>query len=53
MPGKDLSITVHYLKINPKFKPVKQKGWAFNDERYMVINAKVDKLLKAGFIRES
>ena len=49
----DIGIMVHHLNINPKFKPVKQKYKAFNVERYMVINAKVDKLLKAGFIRES
>ena len=49
----DPSVMVHRLNIDPKFKPVKQKCKVFNDERYMDINTKVEKLLKAGFIRES
>ena len=53
MLGIDSNIMVHRLDINPMFKPVKQKYWAFNVVRYMVINAKVDKLFKASFINES
>lgn len=44
---------VHHLNIDLKFKPIKKKHRAFNAEHYMAINAEVDKLLKANFIKES
>ena len=53
MLGIDLSIIVHHLNIYLKFKHVKQQHRACIVECYMVINAKVEKLLKVGFIRES
>ena len=52
MPGIDLSVMVHLLNIDLKFKLVKQKYQAFNAEHYIAINAKVEKLLKANFISE-
>ena len=51
MPGIDQTIIVHYLNISPNFKPVFWKCKTFNEERYAVIEEKVQKLLKAGFIR--
>ncbi|KAL5546966.1 hypothetical protein UlMin_006653 [Ulmus minor] len=53
MPGIDPNVIVHRLNIDPNFKPIKQKRRTFNAERYMAINTKVDKLLKAGFIEEA
>ncbi|KAL5559167.1 hypothetical protein UlMin_035378 [Ulmus minor] len=53
MPGIDPNVIVHRLNIDPNFKPIKQKRRTFNTERYMAINTKVDKLLRAGFIEEA
>ena len=53
MFGIDPSVIVHRLNIDPNFKPVKQKRRNFNVERYIAINAEVDKLLKDKFIKEA
>ena len=52
MPGIDSKTATHRLNVNPVFKPIKQKRRLFNQERYKAIHQEVDKLLKAGFIRE-
>lgn len=39
---------VHYLNVEPKFRPVKQKKRTFGPERNKLIKAEVDKLLEAG-----
>ncbi|KAL5565166.1 hypothetical protein UlMin_028330 [Ulmus minor] len=53
MPDIDPKVIIHHLNIDPSFCPVKQKQRTFNAERYMAINTKVDKLLKADFIWEA
>ena len=52
MSGIDPVVMCHQLNVNPRHKPVIQKRKAFNLERYESINCEVEKLLKAGFIRE-
>ena len=53
MPGIPLSLATHRLAVDATFKPVKQKRRHFNTERNAAVQEEVDKLLKAGFIRES
>ena len=53
MMGIDPEIITYRLNIDPKCQPIKQKRRIFNTERYMAINAEVDKLNKARFIREA
>ena len=53
MPGIPLSLATHRLAVDATFKPVKQKRRHFNAERNAAVQEEVDKLLKAGFIRES
>ena len=53
MPGIPLSLAFHRLAVDATFKPIKQKRRHFNTERNTAIQEEVDKLLKAGFIRES
>lgn len=52
MLGIDLTIVCHKLAIYKNAKLVKQKKRCFNQEMYDTINNKVEKLLRAGFIRE-
>ena len=52
MGGIDPAIITHRLNVSPSFKPVKQKRRSFALERQKAINEEVDKLLKAGAIRE-
>ena len=52
MPAIDLAFMVHQLHIYPAFRPIRQKSWLFNSERYDAIKTEVDKLLQAGFITE-
>ncbi|KAI0518944.1 hypothetical protein KFK09_006381 [Dendrobium nobile] len=52
MPGIDLHIIMHSLKINPTYKPIIQKKRNFAPDRQKAIEQEVDKLLKAEFIRE-
>ena len=53
MPGIPLSLATHRLVVDTTFKPVKQKRRHFTTERNTAVQEEVDKLLKAGFIRES
>jgi hypothetical protein len=52
MPGISTKVVAHQLNVNPSFHPVKQKRRVFAPERNAAIMEEVDKLLKAGFIRE-
>ena len=42
----------HKLNVIPSARPVKQKVRRFHPDHHQVIQAKVDNLLKAKFIRE-
>ncbi|KAK0596932.1 hypothetical protein LWI29_020323 [Acer saccharum] len=53
MPSIPLNLAVHRLAVDATVKPVKQKRRHFNSERNIAVQGEVDKLLKAGFIRES
>ncbi|KAL8103718.1 hypothetical protein AgCh_028065 [Apium graveolens] len=52
MPGLHESIAIHSLDVNPNRKPVKQKRRNFAPERQKAIEEEVEKLLKAGIIKE-
>ena len=52
MGGIDPAIITHILNVSPSFKPVKQKRRSLDPERQKAINEEVNKLLKAGAIRE-
>ncbi|KAI5338870.1 hypothetical protein L3X38_018142 [Prunus dulcis] len=52
MPGIDTNIICHRLHVNPADKPVVQKRCNFDPERVAIIEAEIDKLLVAGFIKE-
>jgi hypothetical protein len=52
MPGIDPSVIVHKLNVDPNHRPVKQRRRAFAAERNQAVAEEVEKLLKAGFIRE-
>ena len=52
MVGIDPNVISHKLNIDSTFKPIKQKRRKFAPERNKVINDEVEKLLKAGKIRE-
>lgn len=52
MVGIEPDIITHKLNVDPNSKPVKQKRRKFAPERNMIVNEEVDKLLKAGKIRE-
>ena len=43
----------HRLNIDPSKKPVRQKRWAMDAERYQALKEEVDKLLSCDFIKES
>jgi len=53
MPEIDLDIICHKLSINADAKPLKQKPRGMNKERSRAISDEVDRLLQAGFIRET
>ena len=53
MSGIDPRVIVHRLSTNPKMKPVRQKRRSLNAERSPAVKEEVDKLLKAGFVKES
>ena len=42
----------HKLNVVPYFRPIKQRVRHFHPNRHQIIQAKVDNLLDAGFIRE-
>ncbi|KAH9750796.1 Ribonuclease H [Citrus sinensis] len=52
MPGIDPEVACHKLAIKKGARAVRQKRRCFNQERYEAINVEVEKLLRAGFIRE-
>nr|AAV32140.1 putative polyprotein [Oryza sativa Japonica Group] len=52
MPGVPREVIEHKLMVRPDAKPVKQKLWRFAPDRKQAIREELDKLLKAGFIRE-
>ena len=52
MPGIPTSVMCHRLDIKPGYKPVKQKLRHQGKERIDAAKTEVEKLLKAGFIRE-
>uniref|UniRef100_A0A2N9J111 RNA-directed DNA polymerase n=1 Tax=Fagus sylvatica TaxID=28930 RepID=A0A2N9J111_FAGSY len=52
MPGISTKVVAHQLNVNPSFQPVKQKRRVFAPERNAAVTEEVDKLLRAGFIRE-
>lgn len=52
MPGIPETIALHRLNIKPGSKYVKQKMRTFSQEKREAIEAKVDRLLSAGFIKE-
>ena len=52
MPGIDPETACHMLHVNPATKPVIQKRRHYAPKRVTIIEAKIDNLLKAGFIEE-
>ena len=52
MPGVPRELDEHTINIDPKFKPVRQFLWRFNEERRKAIGEEVARLLAAGFIVE-
>ncbi|XP_024035603.1 uncharacterized protein LOC112096410 [Citrus clementina] len=52
MPGIDPEVACHKLAVKKGARAVRQKRRCFNQERYEAINGEVEKLLRAGFIRE-
>ena len=52
MPGINTEVIAHKLNVNPSTSLVKQKRRVFALERNAAVMEEVDKLLKAGFIRE-
>ena len=53
MPGIDPKVACHKLAIKKRARLVRQKRRCFNQERYEAINSEVEKLLRAGFIKEA
>jgi hypothetical protein len=51
MPGIPREVIEHKLRIDPVFKPIKQKERRYMPERRETIRIEVKKLLEAGFIR--
>ena len=52
MIGIDSMLVSHKLNIIPAAKPVRQKVRRFHQDRHQIIQAEVDNLLGAGFIRD-
>ena len=50
MPGIDPSIVVHEIKTYPTTKPVRRKLRQVHPRKAAAIKAKVEKILKVGFI---
>jgi hypothetical protein len=51
MPGIPREMIEHKLRIDPSFKPIKQKKRRYKPERRETIWVEVNKLLEAGFIK--
>ena len=52
MPGIPRDVAEHSLNIQAGSRPVKQRLRRFDEEKRRIIGEEVDKLLKAGFIKE-
>ncbi|XP_073106888.1 uncharacterized protein [Elaeis guineensis] len=52
MPGIDMEVVEHRLAVDPKHRSMKENIRGHAPERQKAIAEEVDKLLKAGFIRE-
>ncbi|KAM2122478.1 hypothetical protein ACFX1Q_020146 [Malus domestica] len=52
MPGFDPTITVHCLTIKPGMRLIKQTQRRYRSELIPQIEAEIDKLIEASFIRE-
>ncbi|CAL2271126.1 unnamed protein product [Prunus armeniaca] len=52
MPGLDPKVVVHHLAVKPGTRPIKQTQRRFRPELLSQIEAEVDKLIAARFIRE-
>ncbi|XP_019089100.1 PREDICTED: uncharacterized protein LOC109127941 [Camelina sativa] len=52
MPGISPEVISHELNADPTFRPVKQKRRKLGPERAEIVNKEVERLLKAGQIRE-
>ena len=52
-PGIDPEVICHKLFIKADAKPIKQKLRRMREERSRAISDEVDRLLQAGFIRET
>ena len=50
MPDIDPSIMVHEIKTYPIAKPVRKQLRQFHPRKVVAIKAKIEKILKAGFI---
>ena len=50
MPELDPDLIMHHLSIAPGIKPVKQKLHKMHPHVALLVKAKLEKLLKAGFI---
>jgi hypothetical protein len=52
MTGISKDVITHKLGIVPSFRPIHQKRRKFAPERNLIIQEEVERLLKAGIIRE-
>ena len=52
MTGISSAHATHKLNVIPSSKPIRQRVRCFHPDRHQVIQAEVDNLLKARFIRE-
>ena len=52
MVGINPTMVSHKLNIIPTIRPVRQKVRCFHPDRHQIIQAEVDNLLRAGFIKE-
>ncbi|KAM1639799.1 hypothetical protein PS2_009829 [Malus domestica] len=52
MFGFDPVIAVHHLAVKPGTRPIKQTQRRYRSELILQIEAEIDKLIEAGFIRE-
>lgn len=53
MPGISLEVISHKLSISHAYKPVRQRQWSYDTERYEAMKAEVDELRAIGFIRDA
>jgi hypothetical protein len=53
MPGIPREVTEHSLDILPHSRAVQQRLWRFDEEWRQAIGVELQKLLKAGFVKEA